>query len=150
MLKRGFIAVACAALILTGCETTGPKQQSGAVIGAVAGGLIGSQFGGSGRARLAGGLIGAVAGGVIGGSIGAQLDAQDRARLRAITTASVRTGKRQSFRSKSGVRASTQVIHTSSTSGQQCRTVQQNVTFADGRVSRDTVTGCKGPNGWSV
>lgn len=151
-MKTFRVAVAiCIALGLSGCETTGPKQESGAVIGAVAGGLIGSQFGGSSGAHLAGGVIGAVAGGIIGGSIGARLDAQDRARLKQITTASISSGKARSFRnSKTGVSAKTKVIRESNAGGKQCRTVQQNVTLANGQISRDTVTGCKGPKGWTV
>ncbi len=135
---------------LSSCETTGPKQQSGAVIGALAGGLIGSQFG-SGGGSVVAGIGGAVLGGLIGGGIGAQLDAQDRERLNSITTASIRTGASRSFRNgKTGVRGSTKVIRTSNADGQLCRTVQQNVTSANGQVSTDTVSGCKGPNGWSV
>lgn len=140
----------CVALGLSACETAGPKQQSGAVIGAVAGGLIGSQFG-SGGGRIAAGIGGAIIGGLIGGGIGAELDAQDRASLNAITTASIRTGSSRSFRNaKTGVRGSTKVVQTTTEDGKLCRTVQQNVTMPNGKVSSDTVSGCKGPNGWSV
>ncbi|SOC48167.1 glycine zipper 2TM protein [Rhizobium subbaraonis] len=144
------VLLLCAAVGLSSCETSGPKQQSGAVIGAVTGGLIGSQFG-SGGGRVAAGVLGAAVGGFIGGSIGAQLDAQDRARLKEITTASIKSGQSKSFRNaKTGVSGKTKVVRESNAGGKQCRTVQQNVTLANGQVSQDTVTGCKGPNGWSV
>lgn len=151
-MRIGTIAVLLAVSSgIAGCETTGPKQQSGAIIGAIAGGAIGSQFGGSTGGHIAGGLIGAVAGGLIGGGIGAQLDAQDRARLDEITTASLKSGSARSFRnSKTGVSANTRVVGTSNTGGKLCRTVQQDVTLPDGSVSRDTVSGCKGPSGWQV
>lgn len=150
MLKKTAVVVMMA-LALSSCETTGPKQQSGTVIGAVVGGVIGSQFGGGTRGHLAAGAIGAAIGAGIGGSIGAQLDAQDRARLRQITTASIRSGKTGSFRnSKTGVKATTKVISTSDAGGKLCRTVQQDVTLPNGKTSRDTVSGCKGANGWSV
>lgn len=140
-----------AAFLLSACESTGPKQQSGALIGAGIGGVIGSQFGGSTGGRLAAGVLGAGIGGLIGGGIGAKLDAEDRARLNRITTASVRSGRSGSFRNaKTGVRGSTQVVQTKNANGQLCRTVQQNVTLNDGTTSTDRVTGCKGPNGWSV
>ncbi|WP_104668766.1 glycine zipper 2TM domain-containing protein [Ensifer adhaerens] len=150
MKKVNMAVLLCAAVSLSSCETTGPKQQTGTVIGAVAGGLIGSQFG-DGGGSIAAGALGAVVGGLVGGSIGAQLDAQDRARLQQITTASIRSGQSKSFRnSKTGVSGKTKVIRESNAGGKQCRTVQQNVTLANGQVSQDTVTGCKGANGWSV
>lgn len=150
MLKKTAV-VLMMALSLSACETAGPKQQSGAVLGAVVGGVIGSQFGGNSRAHLAAGVLGAAIGAGIGGSIGARLDAQDRARLREITTASIRSGKARSFRNaKTGVRATTKVIRTTDAGGKLCRTVQQDVTLPNGKTSRDTVSGCKGANGWSV
>lgn len=150
MKKITLVVLTCASFGLASCETTGPKQQSGAVIGALAGGLVGSQFG-SGSGRVGAALAGAALGGIIGGSIGAQLDAQDRARLQEITTASIRTGGNRSFRNpKTGVRATTRVVSSNNANGKLCRTVQQDVTLANGQVSRDTVSGCKGPNGWTV
>lgn len=150
-MKSKIVAVLVAVSFLAGCETSGPKQTNGAIIGAVAGGIIGSQFGGGTGERVAAGLIGAAAGGLIGGAIGAQLDAQDRARLDQITVASMRTGSSRSFRNpKTNVRGSTKVISSTASGGQQCRTVEQQVVLANGSVSKDTVRGCKGPNGWSV
>lgn len=148
--KVGVVLAISAVLVLSGCETSGPKQQSGAVIGAVAGGILGNQFG-SGGGRVAATFLGAGLGGLLGGSIGAQLDAQDRQRLNEITTASIRSGGSRSFRNaKTGVKGSTKVVRSSNEDGKLCRTVQQNVTLANGQVSSDTVSGCKGPNGWSV
>lgn len=151
MKKTAITAILISALTLSSCASTGgPKQDAGVLIGAAAGGLIGSQFG-SGGGRVAAGAAGAVIGAVLGGSIGAQLDAQDRARLRAITAASVRSGKTQSFRnSKTGVRATASVVKTTTENGKTCRTVKQNVVLANGSVSSDTVSACKGANGWSI
>ena len=69
-----------AALIVSGCNSTGPKQQSGTAIGAVVGGLIGAASGGNNRAGKV--LLGAVIGGLIGGSIGKSMDDRDRAKAR--------------------------------------------------------------------
>ncbi len=99
---------------------------------------------------MGGAVLGAAIGGLVGGGIGAQLDAQDRARMAQITSASIHSGASRSFRTKNGGRASTKVIKTSKEDGRLCRTVQQEVVLKDGGVSRDTVSGCKGPNGWDV
>jgi outer membrane protein OmpA-like peptidoglycan-associated protein len=59
-------ALTATALIITGCESMGPREQgtaAGAGIGAVAGALIGSATGGhAGSSALIGGAVGAVAG----------------------------------------------------------------------------------------
>jgi len=66
-------------IILTGCESMGPKATTGAVtggaLGAVAGGVIGYQSGNA----LAGAGIGAAVGAVAGGLIGNSWDQQDKA-----------------------------------------------------------------------
>jgi len=63
---------------LSGCGPDGPsKADTGTVVGAVAGGVIGSQFG-RGGGRVAATMVGAVAGGIIGNEIGRSLDREDR------------------------------------------------------------------------
>jgi len=63
---------------LGGCE--GPtKQQSGAVIGAGLGGLLGAQVG-HGGTRTAATIGGAILGGLLGGAIGSSMDETDRLR----------------------------------------------------------------------
>ncbi|MEO0671626.1 MAG: RT0821/Lpp0805 family surface protein [Pseudomonadota bacterium] len=70
-------ALASATLGLAGCAGEFNRAESGTVIGAVAGGLIGNQFGrGSGRALAT--AAGAIAGGIIGHEIGRDLDEEDR------------------------------------------------------------------------
>ena len=55
---------------LAACGPEGPsKADTGTVVGAVAGGVIGSQFG-RGGGRVAATMVGAVAGGIIGNEIG--------------------------------------------------------------------------------
>ena len=72
---RLFAVLGAASLLLAGCMGGGPKQNAGALTGAVAGGLIGSAVGNGNIGAVA---AGAVIGGVIGNEIGASLDAQDR------------------------------------------------------------------------
>jgi len=65
-------------LALGACaDGSGQKADAGTVVGAVAGGLVGSQFG-KGGGRVAATMIGAFAGGVIGHEIGRSMDRQDR------------------------------------------------------------------------
>ncbi len=61
-----------AALLLSACTDTGPRQNAGAATGAVAGGILGGLLTG----QAAGAAAGAVAGGIVGGAIGSELDKQ--------------------------------------------------------------------------
>lgn len=76
-------AFAAASLTLVACAGdpstgTGPKQNTGALVGALGGALIGSQFGGGPGERIAAGLAGAAIGGLLGSSIGASMDDEDK------------------------------------------------------------------------
>ena len=80
------LAVAAAAIALTGCETyegtpdrTGTGALAGGAIGATTGAIIGNQSGRGGEGALIGGAIGAITGGLIGHS----MDQQERAQLQA-------------------------------------------------------------------
>lgn len=68
------ICVSCA-MFLTSCA--GNKQGVGTGIGAVAGGLLGAQFG-KGPGKLLAVGLGAVAGGLIGNAIGKNMDDTDK------------------------------------------------------------------------
>ena len=74
-MKRTLLALVLAgSFALTGCET---NQDTGTLVGAVAGGVIGNQFG-KGGGRAAATLAGAVIGGIAGNEIGRKMDARDR------------------------------------------------------------------------
>lgn len=77
-MKFHIILLSCA-LALSGCNTGGPKQTGGTLIGAVGGGLIGSTIGG-GSGRVAAASIGAVGGALLGSQIGKSMDEQDSAK----------------------------------------------------------------------
>ena len=62
------------ALVLTGCEGTGERQQGGAILGGMFGGFLGAASDDENRLRNA--AFGATAGAIAGGGIGAMLDAQ--------------------------------------------------------------------------
>ncbi len=67
-------------LVLAGC--TGPngtlsKSDAGLAVGAIAGGVIGNQFG-KGKGKVVATALGAVIGGIVGSDIGRSLDDADR------------------------------------------------------------------------
>ena len=78
--------VAATFTTLAGCGAS--KQDVGTGVGAVAGGLIGSRFGGGGG-QIAATVVGAGAGAVIGNQIGKSMDQSDEnaAQLQAIQDA---------------------------------------------------------------
>lgn len=80
-MKRKILnSIAALALVgtLAACETGGPKETAGTVLGGVGGAVLGSQFG-SGTGRVAMTALGTAGGMMIGRSIGASLDRADRA-----------------------------------------------------------------------
>ena len=87
VLGAGILAVA---LVFSGCATQnmGQKQKSGTAIGALAGGLVGSFFGGSDKGKIAAIAAGVIVGATLGNYIGSILDEQDQ---QAVMAESVRT-----------------------------------------------------------
>ncbi|KAJ6645118.1 17 kDa surface antigen [Pseudolycoriella hygida] len=79
-----------AATMLHGCSGMN-KQGGGTLIGGVAGGLLGSQFG-KGTGRLAATGIGVLAGALIGGQIGQTMDDHDRQLAQLSSQKALETG----------------------------------------------------------
>jgi surface antigen len=69
--------IAALPLVLTACGPDTNKADTGLVVGAVAGGLLGNQFG-KGTGRVLATAAGAVVGGIVGSEIGRSMDKQDR------------------------------------------------------------------------
>ncbi len=63
---------------VTGCGASGVKQERGALIGAIAGGLLGNSV--SGHNRTTGTVVGAAAGAAAGSAIGCQMQHNDEQR----------------------------------------------------------------------
>jgi len=72
--SRLLLLSTASALVLTGCEGTGERQQSGAIAGGVLGGFLGATSDDEDRARNA--ALGTAAGAMAGGMIGSILDQQ--------------------------------------------------------------------------
>jgi surface antigen len=71
------LILAISALLLQGCNGQMNKQGGGTLVGGLAGGLLGSQFGG-GEGKLLATGVGALAGALIGGQVGKSMDETDR------------------------------------------------------------------------
>lgn len=138
---------------LTGCSSsTQPggvdKSTVGLAVGSAAGGIAGSYIPGY---HVAGALVGAAAGGAVGAAIGAALDEQDRQEMARLTQLSFATGQDQEYRSpRTNARVQIKVVKTVVVKKQLCRTVSQDITLSDEKKSTETVTACKGANGWVV
>ena len=70
-------------LSLTACKT-GQQQDSGTILGGVAGAAIGSQFG-RGDGKIVAGAAGAILGAIIGNKIGKSMDDVDRMKMNQST-----------------------------------------------------------------
>ena len=147
-------AALVAGALLAGCsQNTGPNEAGGTLIGAAAGGLIGSQFG-HGSGKLAATGIGVLLGGLLGNSIGKQMDANDRQRaLQAQQAAySAPVGQRIVWNNPdSGHSGSiTPVNEGTDSSGNYCREFQTTVMIG-GQPQQAYGRACRQPDGsWKV
>jgi surface antigen len=87
-MKSTIVAVALIGALLAACAGdpvtgTGPKENTGTLMGALGGALIGSQIGGGPGERVAAAVAGAAIGGLIGNRIGAAMDDEDKRRAYA-------------------------------------------------------------------
>ena len=146
--------VAASALVLTGCLGQGQKQTGGTLVGAAAGGLLGSQFGG-GAGKLAATAIGALAGAWIGNEVGTSLDNADKAAMKQSSQYALeatKTGHTSNWSNpdsgNTGTVTPTKTYQTAQ--GEYCREYQQTVTVA-GKTQEAYGTACRQPDGsWKV
>lgn len=158
-LKSKFLLVALSALMLQGCAGNGQngglnKQGGGTLIGAAAGGLLGSRFGRGGGSILTTGL-GAAAGALIGNQIGQSLDENDRriselAAQRTLETAPSGTAVAWSNPdSGNSGKIIAQAAHRNN-AGQYCREYTQDVVVA-GKHQQAYGKACRQPDGtWKI
>ena len=73
-MQRALIAAIVSAQLVAGCAN---NEQGGTAVGAIAGGIVGNQFG-KGGGKVVATLAGAAVGGIVGNNIGRSLDARDR------------------------------------------------------------------------
>ena len=138
---------------LVGCETIesmGTREAIGTTIGGIAGGVVGNRA--SGNNKVIWTAVGVAAGAFIGNQIGKYLDDRDKEQVAQATVVAADTGEPQEWSNpESGLSGQTKVVaNKSGNADGECRDIEQSVTLADGSVKTDTVTACKGPDGWAV
>ena len=141
-------------LFLAGCQTGGPKQTGGTLVGAGLGALAGSQIG-RGRGQLAAVAIGALAGAMLGSNIGKSLDDADRqAALHAQGQAhTAPIGQSVSWNNPNSGNYGTFTPTrdgTDNRTGAYCREYQTTITVG-GKTEQAYGTACRQPDGsWKV
>ena len=142
------------ALALAACQGSGPKQTGGTLIGAAAGGLIGSQFG-SGGGKIAATLLGVAAGAWVGSEVGKSMDRADheyanRTQQRTLETAPVGQTTTWNNPDNGHYGTVTPTKTYQAPSGQYCREYQQTVTIG-GKTEEAYGTACRQPDGsWKM
>ncbi len=141
-------------LSLVACQGGGMnKQGGGTLIGGIAGGLLGSQFGG-GEGRLVATGVGALAGAMIGGQIGKSMDEYDRQMLQKSSYQALEyspSGSTVEWKNPdSGNRGSITPTKTFKHDGQYCREYQQEVTIG-GEKQKAYGKACRQKDGqWKI
>ena len=152
-ISKTILAVAMA-LALAACQGSGPKQTGGTLVGAAAGGLIGSQFGGGGG-KIAATLLGVAAGAWLGSEVGKSMDRADHGYANRTQQSSLETapvGQATSWNNPdSGHYGTVTPTKTyQAPSGQYCREYQQTVTIG-GKTEEAYGTACRQPDGsWKM
>ncbi len=142
-----------ASIILQGCQGQMNKQGGGTLIGGVAGGLLGSQFG-KGEGQLVATGIGALAGALVGGQIGKTMDEYDKQMLVKSSRQALEyspSGNSVEWNNPdSGNHGSITPTKTFKESGQYCREYIQEVTIG-GEKQKAYGKACRQPDGsWKI
>ena len=154
-----FLAIAVVAASLAGCagspDGTGPKENTGTLLGAGTGALLGAAVAGGGTGnRLAGAAVGGLLGGLIGNRIGAALDDEDKQRAYAAQMDALErgpSGAPVSWRNPDSGRYGTVVPGPAyQEAGRNCRSYTHTI-YIDGRPQTARGTACRNPDGtWST
>lgn len=139
-------------VMLSACSGSFNKQDSGTVIGALAGGILGNQVG-KGKGKVLATVAGVVIGGIVGSEIGKSLDENDRraasdAEYRALESgkSGVETPWRNPDSGHRGVVVPEPVYQNS---GRQCRNYTHTI-YIDGKPELMKGTACRANDGtWS-
>jgi surface antigen len=151
--KRIALAVVAAAF-LSACQDVGTKQTIGTLLGAGAGGLVGSQIG-SGRGQLAAVAAGTLIGAIVGSEVGKSLDRADRLALERATQSSLErapSGTATQWRNPDSGNYGTITPRPAyqTSNGQYCREYQQTVVVG-GETQSAYGRACRQPDGtWRI
>jgi surface antigen len=145
MKKTGILSIVFAfvfALVTSGCAT---KEDTGTLVGAGTGALIGNQFG-HGAGKVAATLGGALVGGFIGNRIGKSMDDEDRRRAAEAQYAAFENGQRSDWRSPNGHYGYIEPRPVYYYHDMRCREFAQTV-YIDGRPETMVGRACRNPDG---
>lgn len=139
--------------IISGCQGQMNKQGGGTLIGGVAGGLLGSQFG-KGGGNLAAIGIGTLAGALVGGQIGKTMDEYDRQLMQKSSQQALELAPSGSsiewHNPDNGHHGSITPMKTYKESGQYCREYQQEIVVG-GDKQKAYGKACRQPDGaWKI
>lgn len=150
------VAVAAAALMLGACAGdpnfgTGPRENTGTLLGALGGAALGAAVtGGGAGSKIAGGVAGAAIGGLLGNRIGAAMDDEDRRRAYAAEMAALesgRSGAPVNWRNPDSGRYGSVVPGPAYQQGpSQCRSYTHTI-YIDGTPQTARGTACRNPDG---
>ena len=138
-----------AAVLVAGCQTGGTGQTVGTVGGAVAGGLVGAQFGG-GSGQLVATGVGTLLGAWAGSQLGAQFDQQDHYSSGAAGQQAFANGQTQTWSGPNAHGAVTPTGQTFYQNGRECRNFSQTV-YSQGQSQGVSGVACRAADGtWQV
>jgi len=138
-----------ASLGLSGCEE-GRNVPGATLVGAGAGGLIGSQLFGGRSGPLLGALGGALVGGVIGGQVGRYMDRQDRANMRRAITTTPINSEASWTNPNNDVTYVVRPVRDYHTQGAYCREYQSRIKIGD-EWKKGFGKACRMPDGqWRI
>jgi surface antigen len=149
------IAAVLIAAALAGCagnpETrTGAKENTGTLVGAVGGALVGSQIGGGPGERVAAAMGGALIGGLIGNRIGAAMDDEDKKRAYAAQMQALESGPSGApvaWRNPDSGRYGSVVPGAAyQANGMNCRQYTHTI-YIDGKPQTARGSACRNPDG---
>jgi surface antigen len=155
-----FAAIAVIGLSLAACAGSpdgsgpGPRENSGTLIGAGSGALLGAAVAGGGTGnRLAGAAVGGLLGGLIGNRIGAAMDDEDKRRAYEAQMDALERGQSgapTSWRNPDSGRYGSIVPGPAyQDAGRNCRSFTHTI-YIDGRPQTARGTACRNPDGtWS-
>jgi surface antigen len=150
-------AFAAIGLLLAACAGSpdgfgsGPKENTGTLLGAGSGALLGAAVAGGGTGnRMAGAAVGGLLGGLVGNRIGAALDDEDRQRAYTAQVDALERGQpgaAVSWRNPDSGRYGTIVPGPAyQESGRNCRSFTHTI-YIDGRPQTVRGTACRNPDG---
>ena len=138
-------------LCLSACGPEGPtKSDTGLVVGAAAGGILGNAVGRGRDGKILSTVAGAVIGGVVGSEIGKSMDKQDRILAQQAEMAALergRSGEMTPWRNPDNGRYGEVIPLAPYQRGpQQCRDYTHKI-YIDGRPQTMRATACRNPDG---